>query len=63
MRPGLDPELVARVRDLLIGMDQTESGRQILEQLKKTRKFDALPPESEEALRELSQMVELVSVK
>ncbi len=59
-RPGLSSDLVSKVRDLLIGLDQTEEGRQILEDMKKS-KFDPLPPDSEEALQEVKELMKLVS--
>ena len=61
VRPGMDPSLVSRVRELLIGLDQTDEGRQILEGLKRTAKFDPVPPEAEAALRELKELIRLVS--
>ena len=45
----------------MTGLNQTEEGRQILKGLKKTEKFDALPPESEEAVNELRKLMELVT--
>ena len=60
-RPGLDRALVDKVRELLIALDQTEEGRQILEGLKKTKKFDPLPPEAEAALRDTGRLIELVA--
>ena len=61
VRPGLSPELAKKVRELLIGLNQTEEGRQILKGFKKTAKFDALPPESQEAVDELQLLMELVT--
>lgn len=60
VRPGLEPGLAGKVRELLIGLDQTEEGRQILEGIKKS-KFDALPPESGQALEELKELIRLAS--
>ena len=42
VRPGLDRVLAGKVRELVIGLDETNEGRQILEGLKQTRKFDSL---------------------
>ena len=61
VRPGLEPQLVEKVQELLVGLDQTDEGRLILEGLKRTKKFDPLPPESEEALREVKALMDLVS--
>ena len=63
VRFGLEPGLVAKVRDLLIGLDQTPEGRQILEGLKQTQKFDLLPPDSEAALAEFNQLRKLLVVE
>ena len=60
-RPGLDPGVVDRVRELLIGLEQTDEGQQILTNLKKTRKFDPLPDDSEAALSELGKLMKLVA--
>ena len=60
VRPGLDPEVVSKVREILVGMDQTEEGRRILKGFKKTKKYDALPPEAERALQELKEMISLL---
>ena len=60
VRPGLDRGLAGKVRELLIGLDETNEGRQILESLKQTRKFDPLPPDSKEGLSELEVLVDLL---
>ena len=60
VRPGLDPELVTRVRELLTGLDETEEGRKLLEGLKKTKKFDELPADSEASLEELKELMGLI---
>jgi len=61
VRPGLDPALALEVRSLLVNLDQTEEGRELLEGLKNTRKFDPLPPASESALEELKTLIKGVS--
>ena len=48
-------------RGLLIGLDQTEEGRQILEGLKKSKKFDPVPADSYDALGELRSLMTLVA--
>ena len=60
VRPGLDPRLASRVIELLIGLDQTEEGRLILENLKKTKKFDVLPADSSASLEDLRGLMRLV---
>ena len=59
-RAGLPGKLVDKIRDLLVGMDETDEGRQILEGLKNTRRFDPLPPGSETALSDLADQIRLV---
>ena len=58
--PGLDPLLVSKVIELLTGLDQTEEGRLILENLKNTKKFDLLPPETVANLEGVQSLIELV---
>lgn len=57
VRPGLADERVGRLRELLTGLDQTETGRQLLAGLKKTSKFDVVPAEAAASLTELDQMI------
>ncbi|MFQ6026833.1 MAG: phosphate/phosphite/phosphonate ABC transporter substrate-binding protein [Dehalococcoidia bacterium] len=61
VRPGLPPDLATRISELLTNLDQTEKGRQLLSSLKKTRKFDLLPPESRPILDELKKLMRLVA--
>ena len=61
VRPELDAGLVAKVRELLIGLDKTAEGLEILEGLKKTKKFDPLPPDSEAVFEEVRELSKLVS--
>ena len=61
VRPELDPELVRKLTELLVNLDQTEEGRQILQGLKETAKFDALPAEAEASLQALKELIELVT--
>ena len=61
VRPGLDEPLVDRITELLLALEQTEEGRELLEGLKSTKKFDRLPPESEASLAELRELMRLVS--
>ena len=45
-RFGLHPELVTKIREVLINLDQTQSGRVLLKEFESTEKFDSIPPES-----------------
>ena len=60
VRPGLDRELVDRVTELLASLDGTDEGRDILEGIKKTKKFDRLPADSETKLAELRRLMDLL---
>jgi phosphonate transport system substrate-binding protein len=59
VRPGMDPAEVDAIKALLVGLDQTPEGPDILKTFEKTAKFDAVP--NEEAMlarmRQLYQMV------
>jgi phosphonate transport system substrate-binding protein len=59
VRPGMGPSETAAIKALLIGLDQTPEGQDILKTFEKTKKFDELP--NPEALltriRELYQLV------
>jgi phosphonate transport system substrate-binding protein len=61
VRPGLDPVLVDKISELLMGLDEKEDGRQLLVSLKKTTKFDQLPPEALASLDNFREMIGLVS--
>ena len=61
IRSDLDPELASELRDILIGLEQTPEGVQILTRLKKTTRFDALPLTSAVSLAQLERLIKLVS--
>ena len=61
VRAGLDPEVVKGVTRVLSEMDQSEAGREVLEGFKKTKKFDLLPQESEQAILQLKVLMDLVA--
>jgi phosphonate transport system substrate-binding protein len=42
-RPDLNSNLVARIKEMLLKMDQSEEGRKVLQEFEKTTKFDELP--------------------
>lgn len=60
VRPGLDPDLVGKLRGLLTGLALSEEGRQILKGMKDSN-FDELPSGYEATLRELKELMLLVS--
>ena len=44
-----------------MALDKSDEGLQILDGLKKTKKFDPLPTASKEALAELKELIALVN--
>ena len=61
VRPGLEPGLVARIRELLMGLDKSAEGRVLLEELKETMKFDPLPEATETSLMELKELMRRIA--
>ena len=61
VRAGMDREIVATMARLMEALGGSEEGRELLVHLKKTKKFDALPPESGAALAELRKLMDLVA--
>lgn len=45
-RSDLSPKLLAKIKEILIGMDQSEEGRKVLKEFENTTKFDELPEQS-----------------
>lgn len=60
VRPGLEPQLVEQIRQLMISLDDSEEGRLLLRNMKRSR-FDLLPPDSEIALADLRVLMELIT--
>lgn len=58
---GLDPKVVGEIVDALMALEETEPGRELLESLKSTKRFDPLPEGSDETLSELRHLMELVA--
>ena len=59
VRAGLEPEIVDRIQQLLIGLEESPEGLELLAALKKTAKFDLLPTEAESALSEFRELMKL----
>jgi phosphate/phosphite/phosphonate ABC transporter binding protein len=57
VRGDLAPALVARIRHLLIGLEHTHEGKLLLESLDRTTRFDALPPDAEQALESIRRLL------
>jgi phosphonate transport system substrate-binding protein len=59
IQPGMEPEKVEAIKQILLSMDQTEEGKVVLEEFEETAKFDDFPPEADLAkMRELYQQVQ-----
>ena len=61
VRKELDDRLIDRVRELLIGLDETAEGREVLANLKNTVRFDPVPAKSATALGELKVLIDLLA--
>lgn len=58
VRPGLDPKVVEGIKTILLNMDQSPEGQEVLEKFEETAKFDNFPTESDiSRMRELYQKV------
>jgi len=60
VRPDMEPNLVEKMQQLMIGLDDTDEGRLLLKNMNRSR-FDMLPPEAESALADLGALMELVT--
>jgi phosphonate transport system substrate-binding protein len=58
-RSGLDSPLVARIRQILIDMDEDPEGKVILEDFKETTKFDEIP-DMEGVIARIKSMLEII---
>ncbi|WP_426556762.1 phosphate/phosphite/phosphonate ABC transporter substrate-binding protein [Dapis sp. BLCC M172] len=59
VRADLKPEMVEAIKTILIQMDKTAEGQEVLKKFEKTAKFDNFPPESSiERMRELYELVQ-----
>lgn len=59
-RAELPERLVARIREILLNMDQSEEGKKVLRSFEKTTKFDELPASS---LSPFSQVQKLIDAE
>ena len=59
VRTDVEPGMVARVTELLIGLDQIEEGRQLLKSIRDS-KFDPLTSEIEKELNDFRELMNLL---
>jgi phosphonate transport system substrate-binding protein len=57
-RADLSPKLVARIREVLIAMDQSEGGKQALHEFERTTRFDDLSEQALAPLRRLQKFID-----
>lgn len=55
-RKDLDENLVRRIREVLLSMEHTEPGRQVLAAFEQTGRFDELPVDAEQALASIRRL-------
>ncbi len=58
-RSNLDKKLTAKLQSVLLNMDQTREGREILKSYQKTRKFDKVPSKSIALLNNMKRYIKL----
>lgn len=56
-RSNLDKKLTSKMKAVLLKMDQTEEGRDVLKSYQKTRKFDAVPSKSIAVLDKMKRYI------
>lgn len=59
VRAGLSPELVAKLNEILINMDQSEEGKTVLREFQQTTRFDKLAAPSHAQLSKARKFVEV----
>jgi phosphonate transport system substrate-binding protein len=57
-RTTLSPLLVARIKAVLLQMDQSEEGKKVLQAFEETTKFDEIPEHAMDYLLQFKQFVE-----
>jgi phosphonate transport system substrate-binding protein len=58
-RTDLPGRLVARIKEILVRMDQSEQGRKVLQGFEKTTKFDELPDQSMAPLLKAGKFIDV----
>lgn len=59
VRQDLDPELREKIKSILINMDRTEAGKEVLTQFEETSKFDDFP--AEQSIKELKKLYKSIA--
>jgi phosphonate transport system substrate-binding protein len=57
VRGDLAPALIARIRELLLGLERTHDGQTLLTSLERTTRFDALPADDEQTLESMRRFL------
>jgi ABC-type phosphate/phosphonate transport system substrate-binding protein len=57
IRPDLDPDLRAEIVRLMVALDQSDEGQEILTTMRETEKFEEIPADVIEDLNELYEVV------
>ena len=58
IRPGIEPEKLEKIKTILIDMDRSAEGKEVLQKFEKTTKFDNFPTQEDIAkMRQLSEQV------
>lgn len=61
VRQDLDTQLREKIKTILLSMDQTEAGKEVLTKFEETSKFDDFP--AEQSIQEIRQLYELITEK
>ncbi|MBI2021003.1 phosphate/phosphite/phosphonate ABC transporter substrate-binding protein [Candidatus Giovannonibacteria bacterium] len=60
LRPGIDPKLKETIKQILLDMDKDPEGQKVLNDHKKTKKFEEFKPSVAEAFRGIAELSSLV---
>ena len=57
-RAGLAQDLLARIKQILTQMDQSEEGKKVLQQFDRTSKFDELSEQNATLIQKIRKLIE-----
>jgi len=60
VRQDLDPKMEAEIKKVLLNMNLSQEGRQVLQKMAETTKFDELPGGAEEAFKKIKELYEYI---